>query len=274
MGKGKIPKAPDYAAAAKETAAGNLQAAQYATMVNRVNQYTPYGSMTYDRPADPKDPMGVWSQRVNLTADGQKLLDQDNKTASGLASLQDNATGRVAQGQQTPFDFQSIQDVQDKAYEGYTSRLDPQWSRRQQAMDSTLANQGIALGSEAYKNAQTDFNQGRNDAYTQASTAAQGMAPQAFQMANSLRSQPLNELNAIRTGSQVTNPTFNNVPTQATTAGADMLGAANMKYQGDMSAYNAKQASSPMGGLFSLGAAALGGPAGGFGSQLATKMFR
>ena len=43
-GKGDAPDAPDYAAAARETAAGNLAAAKYATQANRPNQYTPWGS--------------------------------------------------------------------------------------------------------------------------------------------------------------------------------------------------------------------------------------
>lgn len=47
-GKGSAPPAPDYRAAAEETASGNLEAAKYATQANRVNQYTPWGSLTWD----------------------------------------------------------------------------------------------------------------------------------------------------------------------------------------------------------------------------------
>lgn len=262
--KGKAPKTPDYVGAAKATAEGNLEAAKYAVNANRVNQYTPYGSQTYVRPANPDDPYGVWSQKIDLTPEGQALLDQQNKTSAGLAALQDNATARVAQGQQTPFDYGSVQDVQDQAYKSFTSRLDPQWQQRQSGLETQLANQGIAQGSEAYSNAQRDFDQGRNDAYQQANIGAINTAPQTFQLANALRSQPLNELNAIRTGAQVQNPTFNNVPQQATTAGPDLLGAAGQKYNAELGAYNAQQAAGGalMGGLFGLGSAALGNPAG------------
>jgi hypothetical protein len=41
------PAAPDYRAAAQETAAGNIDAARLATAANRVNQVTPYGNLTY-----------------------------------------------------------------------------------------------------------------------------------------------------------------------------------------------------------------------------------
>jgi hypothetical protein len=47
-------------------------------------------------------------------------------------------------------------------------------------------------------------------------------------------------LNAIRTGSQVNNPTFQNTPQQQTTQGADYNGAAQNQYGGAMNAYNAQ----------------------------------
>lgn len=49
MGKSSAPPAPDYAAAAKATAAGDLEAAKYAVAANRINQFTPYGSLTYQK---------------------------------------------------------------------------------------------------------------------------------------------------------------------------------------------------------------------------------
>ena len=264
------PPAPDYTGAAQATAAGNLDAAKFAAKANRVNQYTPYGNLTYSQ-----NPDDTWNQFVSLNGTGQQLLDQQNKTSMGLAGLQDNATARVAQQQASPFDYGSVQDVQDKAYGAYTSRLDPQWNQRQAATQTQLANQGIAPGTEAYTNAMRDFNNGRNDAYQQANIAAINTAPQTMQMATALRNQPLNELNAIRTGSQVTNPTFNNVPQQATTAGPDYLGAANMGYQAQLGNANAQSASSGnfMSGLMGLGGSVLGAPAGSAGAALASSMF-
>ena len=46
---GDAPPTPDFAAAAKETASGNLDAAKYAAAANRVNQVTPYGNLTYSQ---------------------------------------------------------------------------------------------------------------------------------------------------------------------------------------------------------------------------------
>jgi len=263
MGKQSAPPTPDYAGAAKETAAGNLDMARLGTKANRVDYNTPYGNLDYKQ--DPND-QDLWSANVNFSPEQQQLFDQQNKSSLGLANLQDQAVDRVGQAQSSPFDFGSVQDVQDQAYKSFTSRLDPQWQAREGQMDAKLANQGIAPGTEAYTNAMREFGNSRNDAYQQANIGAINTAPQTMQLATALRNMPLNELNALRTGSQVTNPTFNNVPQQATTAGPDMLGATNMGYQAQLGAVNASNAASGnlFSGLMGLGAAGLMSPIGTF----------
>lgn len=76
------------------------------------------------------------------------------------------------------------------------------------------------------------------------------MQEQAF-----LRSLPLNELNALRSGSQVEMPQFPGYAQQATTGGTDYTGAAQNTYQSQMAANNAAAAgqSNMMSGLFGLG---------------------
>ena len=46
-GKGSAPPPPDYAAAAKETASGNLEATRAAVRANRANQITPWGRLIW-----------------------------------------------------------------------------------------------------------------------------------------------------------------------------------------------------------------------------------
>lgn len=90
---------------------------------------------------------------------------------------------------------------------------------------------------------------------------------QQYTQAMSNYNMPLNTLNALRTGAQVQNPTFQNVPQQATTAGADILGATQMGYNAQMGNFNAQQAaqqsmnSGLMGLGGTLGAAAIMAPA-------------
>lgn len=185
----------------------------------------------------------AWQSKIELSPVGQQLLDYQNAASLGLGQQTTNALGRVNESLSQPFDYGSVQDVSDSAYAAQTARLDPQWAQQQQGIESQLVNQGLRPGTEAYDNAMRTFSQGKNDAYTQARMAAINTMPQTYQMASALRNQPLNELNALRTGSQVTNPTFTNAPTQGQTAGADRLGAANSQYAAQMQGYNADQAS-------------------------------
>jgi hypothetical protein len=60
-------------------------------------------------------------------------------------------------------------------------------------------------------------------------------------------------LNAVRTGSQVTNPTFTNTPQQATTAGPDLMAAANGTNNYNMGLYNSQVGASNSGNSSAAG---------------------
>jgi len=259
------PPAPDYTGAAQATAAGNLEAARFGTKANRVDTYTPYGSLNYSQP-NPDDP-DQWRADVNLSDTGRQLLGYQDAASLGLGEQTTQALGRVDQSLSQPFDYGSVGDIQNAAQGAVTSRLDPMFAAREESTQAQLYNQGLRPGMQAYDEAMRNFNVGRNDAYQQAIMAGINTMPQTYQMASSLRNQPLNELNALRTGSQVTNPTFQQAPQQQTTTGANLLGAAQSQGQAGMDAYNSQvgQNNAMMGGLFSLGGAALGAPVGTFG---------
>lgn len=139
------------------------------------------------------------------------------------------------------------------------ARLLPQQQRDQQSMDTKLANQGITQGSEAWRNAQDDLGRTQNDARMQAQlqgiNLGQGQQQQQWQQMMANRNVPINELNALRTGSQVTNPTFANAPQQGQVAGADIMGATSNGYNAAMQGVNANNANSAgmFGGLMKLG---------------------
>jgi hypothetical protein len=105
--------------------------------------------------------------------------------------------------------------------------------------------------------------QKENDLLAAATTQGFGVGQQARQSALQeqayLRNEPLNTLNAVRSGAQVQGPSFVNSAQQATTAGPDMLGAAQMGYNAQLAASNAQNAANNQmtSGLFSLGGAAL-----------------
>jgi hypothetical protein len=268
MGKSaSAPPPPDYSGAAKETAAGNLEAARANIAANRVNQYTPYGSLEYK--VSGEDPYGnpTWSATQSLSPTQQQLLDYQNQSSLGLGQLAGKGLGYVSNMLDTPFDtsqlpttgFNPSQSYQD----AYMQRLAPQIEQGQEALDVKLANAGIPVGSEAYRRAQVAQGQRVNDLLAAATTQGFGVGQQARQQGLQeqayLRNEPLNTLNAVRTGSQVQGPTFVNPAMQANTAGADILGATQMGYNAQMGAANAQNAANNQmtQGLFGLGAAAI-----------------
>lgn len=243
-----------------------------------------------------------WTQRMTLSPEMQALFDQQNQLQQGLFGAQDQALGRVNQTMGQGFDMAgipqsgSIYDPNretNNAQELLMRRMNPELDRQQSALQAQLANQGITQGSSAYNTAMGQFGQQRNDASAQAALQGigLGMQQQGLQFGQSeqqrqramqeqafLRSLPLNELNALRTGNQVQQPQFSGFSQQATTGGPDMLGAANAGYQADLGTYNAGQAanSNMMGGLLGIGGSLLGaaGAAGGFGALFSDRRLK
>ena len=268
MGKSaSAPPPPDYAGAAQQTAQGNLEAARANIAANRVNQYTPYGSLEYKIAGE--DPYGnpTWSATQSLAPAQQQLLDYQNRASLGLGQLTEKGLGYVSNMLENPFDvsqlpttgFNPSQSYQD----AYMQRLAPQIQQGREALSVDLANRGIPIGSEAYKRAMMSQSQRENDLLAAATTQGFGVGQQARQSALQeqayLRNEPLNTLSAVRTGAQVQGPTFVNPAMQANTAGADILGATQMGYNAQMGAANAQNAanSAMTQGLFSLGGAGI-----------------
>jgi hypothetical protein len=252
------PPPPDYVGAAQQTAAGNLENIRAQTQANRYNQYTPYGNLTWNQP-DATNKPDTWESTIQLDPRAQEALDVQMGASNQIGQLSQAAGERTAAAFDKPFDASSVDDVYNKSYETQTARLDPQWDQNQKMFDAKLANQGIMQGSEAYDNASRTFGQQKNDAYTQARQAAISTMPQTYQLATSARNQPLNEWNAIRTGTQIQNPTFNAPGNQGYTPGPDIMAATNGAYQGALTGYNsqvgASNSSNAMTGQ--LGAAAI-----------------
>jgi hypothetical protein len=256
------PPAPDYASAATATAQGNLDAARAASAANRVNQYTPYGSLEYSQSGQDQYGNPTWSATTNLSPVGQKLLDTQNATSLGLGQTINAQLGQVQNTMGKGFNpnlpstgFNAGQNYQD----AYMQRLAPQIAQSREQTNSDLANQGIVQGTKAYDNAMRTQALKENDLYAAATTQGFGTGLQANQQAYNQAltnyNLPLNTLSALRTGAQVQNPTFQNVPQQATTSGADLLGATTAAGNYNMGTYNAGQAANAnmTSGLFGLG---------------------
>lgn len=271
FGEPETPATPDYAGAAQQTAQGNLDAARQATAANRVNQVTPYGSLTYAITG--KDPYGnpTWTATTSLSPDQQALYNYDIATSKGLGELQTKGLGYVGKMLDQPFSTTNLPSIGINAGEKYEDaimrRLAPTIEAERKSFDAQMVNQGIPVGSEAYANAKRVFDARQNDKLTSAITGGmdvgmrarqQGFGELAYQ-----RNEPINTLNAVRSGSQVTGPSgyFVNAPQQATTTGADYLSAAGMTGNANIAAANAENAqrNAMISGLFQLGSSAMSG---------------
>ena len=262
------PAAPDYAGAAQQTAQGNIDAARLAVAANRVNQYTPYGSLEYTMSGEDKYGNPMWSATQKFSPENQKLFDIQNKLSFGVGELGETGLGYVREQLQKPFDVSQLPSIGINPSETYTDaylrRLAPTMQQGRERLEQQLANQGIQIGSEAYDRAIRNFDQKQNDlmlgATTQGFDVGNRARAAAFGELAYRRNEPLNVLSALRTGSQVTAPTYVNSAQQATTSGPDLLSAANMQYNAQMGDFNAKQAAQANlnQGLFSLAGAGIG----------------
>jgi hypothetical protein len=257
-GGSSAPAAPDYVGAANATAANNLAAAQAATAANRVNQYTPYGSLGYSQTGTDSQGNPMWSATQTPSPGLQPAIN----------ASQANVSGQYA----SPFTGGNLPSYGINPGETYSDaimrRLQPQQQHQTEMSDQQLANQGIMPGSEAYNNAKRLLGQTQNDQLTSAIVGGMNTGLQANQQqyGQNLTNYNNTLANALGIKSLAT-PNYINPASQQTTAGADVLGATNASYQNQLNAYNASQANqtNQMGGLFGLGAAALMSPAGTFG---------
>lgn len=288
MGKGSssYPSAPDPVATAAAQTASNRETAITQARLNQINEVTPYGTATYSPTGKSADGVDLYQRTITLSPDQQAILDLQNgltKQAYGIGGTQLDQIGKTLAN---PLDLSTLpaapvaddaarQQVQDALYARATAQLDPMYDQQRRQLETKLANQGFAIGSEGYNNAINNFEQNRSNAYESAlqDAIAGGGAEQsrlfglestarqnALQEQLTQRNQPINELAALLgTSSGVSVPQFSSVP-QTAVSGTDVTSAINNNYNAQVGAYNAQQQSnnSTMGSLFGLAGSALG----------------
>ena len=256
-GGSSAPAVPDYTSLANQTAANNLKAAQTAAAANRVNQFTPYGSLQYSE-------AGTDSQ-------GNPIYNATQTPTEPLGSAINSNIGQIANQYGTQFNGGNLPSYGINPSQTYSdaimSRLQPQIQMQQKQFDAQMANQGIPVGSEAYQNAARIFQQGQNDQRTSAITGGIGVGLQANQQ--QYNQNLANYQLPLTVGSQLKalgTPNYINPAQQQTTAGADVLSAGIGGYNANMGQYNARQAANQNfnSGLFGLGQAGLMSPTGTF----------
>jgi hypothetical protein len=263
-----MPNAPDYKGAAEATAEGNLKAAQAAAAANRVSQHTTYGNLDYTQTGTDSSGNPMWTATQTLSPEQQQIYNQQTGLSQGMLGAAQKGMGALNESMANPtIDLSQLPSYGIDPGQSYSDammqQMNPQLERQQSQLNTQLANQGIPIGSEAYKSAQQDQSDAANRARLQAITGGMGVGLQANQQAFGQQLQnkqlPVNLINALRGGSQVQGPNYINAPQQATTPGVDFTGAAQQQGQFDMNQYNQQMASknAMTSGLMGLGGAGL-----------------
>jgi hypothetical protein len=256
------PPAPDPVATAKAQGEMNRNTAITQYGLNATDQVTPYGNLNYSQIGSWSDGTPHFQATTALSPEQQELYRLNTETQKGIGQLGLEQTRRIANLLSSPVDLSNAA-TEARLTELGRRRLDPILAEREAALETKLTNQGIRPGTEAWMRAMRDNSQAANDAYTQLLLGGRG---HAVQEALTQRNQPINEITALLSGSQVHQPGFVGTP-QTSVAPVDYTGLVNNNYNAQMAAYNAElqKQGAMYGALGSLGGSVLGFGMGGWG---------
>jgi hypothetical protein len=251
----QAPAAPDPAKTAAAQAQSNKETAVAQYGLNATNQVTPQGSLSYKQIGTWADGTPRFEATTAYSPEQQSLYNKSLVTQGNLADIGNQQSAKIGSLLNTPVNLSTA--TEGKIDELGRARLDPQFAREGAALDTQLINKGVRPGSQAWNDAHTQFSQQKNDAYNQLYLSGRG---QGAQEALTERNQPINEISALLSGSQVSQPSFTNTP-QPGVAPTDVIGAQQQSLNQQNVGFNAQQTQNNalMSGLFGLGSAALGG---------------
>jgi hypothetical protein len=256
----KTPKAPDPYQTAQAQSQFNQNTAVTQQLLNMTDQVNPWGSVSYSPNgstsfigADGKSyTVPRYTQTTTLSPEQQAIFDQTQAAELNLGTLANEQSAKLKDYLNTPFEFNN-QDAADWAYDLASSRILPQQQKNEAALRSRLINSGLRPGTQAWDSEMTRLTNANTDQLNQLALTGRS---QAFAENLATRNQPINEITALMSGSQVSNPASMSGPTpQTSVGGVDYSGLVQQNYQNQLQA-----SQSGLGGLFGL-AGSLGGMA-------------
>lgn len=272
------PPTPNYSEAAKEQGAANIEAAKAQGKINNPNVVSPYGNQTVTW----NDDTPTLTQTFSPSQ--QALFDQSNATklqlsqlsGQGASALQ-GVVGKAVDFSGAPAAPGDYSTLRNQTIDAMMARPKEDYARAQDQKQSDLIAAGIRPGTKAYDDQMQLLQRGLNDANTQAAVNSGVLTSQAYQMDQDRRKHaiteqlaqrqvPLNEITALMSGSQVSNPFSTPGYAQNAQVGAAPVFAAqqlNGQWARDNSNAAAAQAGNLQSGLFQLGAAGIGAFGGG-----------
>lgn len=215
-----------------------------------IDQVNPWGTSSYTQNgtqtiigADGK-PIVVpkYTQTTTLSPEQQAIFEQTQQAQGNLAGLAADQSSAMRDYLNTPFDFTNS-DAEQWAYDLASPRILAQQGQNEAALRTTLASKGIREGSPAWNAEMARLTNANTDQLNQLALTGR---EQAFSEALARRNQPINELSALLSGSQVSMPQFGATP-QTGVGGVDYTGLVNQQFQAQT-----QQANAMNGGLFGL----------------------
>jgi hypothetical protein len=251
---------PALETAEAQTGSSISTAIANAYMTN-MNEITPNGTLTYEQTGDQTitGPNGqtytVPQTTVTQTlSDAQQAIqDQNNTSGLNLATLGSNLSGQL--GEQLTGNFElGNEAVESRLFDLGSQRLDPMFAQREEDLRSRLANQGIRAGTEAYDREMANFSQGQNDAYNQLLLDGRGQASQELLTEDNQR---INQISALMSGGQVSQPNFATSPNIDGIQGTDVASIISNTDNANLASWGQSQAATgsalgALGGLFAL----------------------
>lgn len=244
------PAAPDPYKTAQAQSQWNNTTAQTQQALNMVDQTNPWGSSSYSQTgtqtiigADGK-PIQVpkYTQTTTLSPEQQAIFEQTQQAQGNLAGLASDQSAAMRDYLNTPFEY-GVGEHEAWAGDLYNNLNQGGNDRQIEALRTQLVNQGVRPGTPAFDDAM------RNATSSQATARDRFMLDSyntGLSTALTNRNQPIQELSALMSGSQVSQPTFGATP-QTGVGGVDYTGLVNNQYQAQ-----SQQASAMNGGLFGL----------------------
>ncbi|MGN6535212.1 MAG: hypothetical protein ACTHKQ_05705 [Mesorhizobium sp.] len=259
MGK-SAPKPTDPHETSAATTGTNVSTAIANNVMGNISEIGPDGSTRVDATGSYNwtDPYTGQSYtvptytRTTELSDAQKAIkDQGDAASLNLATLGNNLSGQLGDKLTGNFTIGN-EATEARLFDLGSKRLDPQFAQQEEALRTRLLNSGIREGSAAWNSEMGRFQQGKNDAYNSLLLQGRGQATQE-QLAED--NQRINQISALLSGGQVSQPNFMgaNISPIPTTDNGSII--ANYDQQ-KLAAW--KQQQQTMGGLFG-GLMGLGG---------------
>ncbi len=176
MGKPDAPEMPNPMQTANLGFKTNLGMANINALLGNPGTISPYGTtkMVQTGVQKIRNPITgkmmnqpIYSQKQTMSAPVRRIFNQQMGAQGDMAALAGRGVNQLSNMKQPgvpKLDFNSGEAGNKRVEDALMARMQPGIDRDRAAMEASLANQGLNLGSEAYSSAQGDFSRGVNDA--------------------------------------------------------------------------------------------------------------